>query len=198
MTITDYPLRSANLPIDPDLTNHYRFNGAFSDEEIYSITQLAPTDFTEGTAGGAVNKDYRDQLVTWISLSEQTEWIFEKVALMIEEANRQLWGFTLDGMREDFQFGRYKPGGFYGFHMDMPSKPNERGMRKVSVVVQLSSRDKFEGGDLQLLSSQTAQSMKMDRGDVVIFPSYMMHQVTPVTSGERYSLVLWAHGRSFQ
>ena len=32
------------------------------------------------------------------------------------------------------------------------------------------------------------------QGSIIVFPSYMYHQVTPVTKGNRYSLVLWALG----
>jgi PKHD-type hydroxylase len=36
------------------------------------------------------------------------------------------------------------------------------------------------------------------RGTVTMFPSYLLHRVTPVTSGERYSLTIWAHGPAFR
>lgn len=194
-----YPLQSANLPNDPDLTEFYRFNRGFSDAEIFSITQLAEgLQLQDGTAGGIVNPEYRRQKITWLSLNDDSAWIYEKVAKMIHEANSTLWGFSLDGMREDFQFGRYGEDDFYGWHLDMGSKPNERGFRKISVVVQLSPSEKFEGGEFNLLTSKDITHVQMDRGDVIIFPSYMLHQVRPISKGERYSLVLWAHGRAFQ
>ena len=40
--------------------------------------------------------------------------------------------------------------------------------------------------------------IEMNKGDIVVFPSYLMHRVTPVTRGERYSLVAWACGEQFK
>ena len=194
-----YPLKSANLPENPDLTNFYRYPSGFSDEEIYAITQLAEDrDFEPGTAGGSVNPQYRKQNITWLSYDDSSAWVYAKVAAMIEEANSTLWGFTLDGMREDFQFGRYGPGDFFDWHLDMPEAPTKNGFRKISVVIQLSDRKVFEGGDLELKFAKDPVNTRMDRGDVVVFPSYALHRVTPITQGHRYSLVLWAHGRTFQ
>lgn len=194
-----YPLQSADLPSDADLTNYMRFQGAFSDEEIYSVVELAQNrELFDGTAGGKVDHEYRNQQITWLTLDDESSWIFDKIAWMIGNANVALWGFTLDGMREDLQFGRYGEGGFFDWHLDMGSKPNERGYRKVSVIIQLSPKEKCEGGELQLMTSKDPATVPMDRGDVIVFPSYFLHRVTPITKGERFSLVLWAHGRAFQ
>ena len=36
------------------------------------------------------------------------------------------------------------------------------------------------------------------RGSIIVFPSFVWHRVKPVTSGTRYSLVVWHLGRSFK
>ncbi len=196
-----HPLQHGDIPPhQSDLTNFYRYNGAFSDEDIYAVTQLAEgSQLSPGTAGGQVNPDYRRQNITWLENHSETAWIYAKVAQMIEGAN-QLWGFNLDGMREGFQFGQYKSEekGFYDWHLDMGTGASIQSHRKISVVVQLSDRSKFTGGELQFMTGKSVINSEMNRGDVILFPSYMLHRVTPVTEGERYSLVLWAHGRRFQ
>ena len=40
--------------------------------------------------------------------------------------------------------------------------------------------------------------MRRDQGYVAVFPSYVLHEVTPVTKGTRYSLVSWVTGKSFK
>ena len=41
-------------------------------------------------------------------------------------------------------------------------------------------------------------SIDIDEGDLLFFPSYLPHEVTPVTKGVRYSLVMWFLGYPFQ
>ena len=72
--------------------------------------------------------------------------------------------------------------------------------RKLSVIVLLN--DGYEGGDV-LFQDYTAQDeTKMiypkTKGTMLVFPSFLRHAVTPVTKGERKSLVLWIHGKPFR
>ena len=70
--------------------------------------------------------------------------------------------------------------------------------RKLSVVVQLSDPEEYEGGELKLHTSYDPIIIKKERGMIVSFPSYTLHEVAPVTKGERYSLVAWVHGPAFR
>ena len=54
----------------------------------------------------------------------------------------------------------------------------------------MSDGDEYTGGDLQV----GAENATRTRGAVVVFPSFQLHRVYPVLSGERYSLVVWLHG----
>ena len=67
----------------------------------------------------------------------------------------------------------------------------------MSLTVQLSDEDDYEGGDLILNDNkEESRSYKVSRGkgSVIVFDSRTLHQVTPVTKGVRYSLVKWYHG----
>ena len=74
--------------------------------------------------------------------------------------------------------------------------------RKISITVQLSGQDEYEGGDLELFrgGSMDGPFIKAERsaGCVFLFPSYMMHRVTPVTRGTRKSFVLWLGGGHYK
>ena len=81
--------------------------------------------------------------------------------------------------------------------MDIPARQIEGLQRKVSFSVGLSE-DYYEGGDLELMISRDLQhSFKLSRGDIVAFPSFVLHRVTPVTSGLRNALVGWGLGPNF-
>jgi PKHD-type hydroxylase len=67
--------------------------------------------------------------------------------------------------------------------------------RKLSLTLLLSDPDTdFEGGELQFGHETTAESAKIKKGTLILFPSFELHQVTPVTKGVRKSIVVWILG----
>jgi len=114
------------------------------------------------------------------------------------------------------QFTKYETGQFYGWHNDAglatQYKPVSVGnrqdglaqdflnenielVRKLSFVVQLSSEDDYEGGNLQLLDEAgNSYIAPRKRGTVILFDSRTQHRVLKVTKGTRKSLVGWCVG----
>jgi len=77
-------------------------------------------------------------------------------------------------------------------------------IRKLSVTINLSTANSYEGGLLKFdygPHSKTrfhlCEEIK-EQGSMIIFPSFLHHQVTPITSGTRYSLVIWICGKPFK
>ena len=66
--------------------------------------------------------------------------------------------------------------------------------RKISIVLQLSDPEEYEGWNFELFVNRKITKLPNSKGTVILFPSYCMHRVTPITKGERKSLVLWATG----
>ena len=78
-------------------------------------------------------------------------------------------------------------------------------VRKISMTVNLNNPQDYEGGNLKFDLGPHFKGERFKvfddmrtRGSVIIFPSFMYHCVTPVTSGTRYSLVLWLLGKPWQ
>ena len=95
--------------------------------------------------------------------------------------------FQIDGV-DHLQLTKYSaPSGHYNYHIDGNgyTESNSK-VRKLSMTCLLN--DDFEGGDFNFRISEE-YSVKMEQGDVLFFPSYFPHRVTPVTKGVRYSLV---------
>ena len=67
--------------------------------------------------------------------------------------------------------------------------------RRMSIIIGLVNPDEYEGGELKLHTSEDPVLIKKQKGYLVTFPSHTLHEVTPVTKGERYSLVAWVHGK---
>lgn len=70
--------------------------------------------------------------------------------------------------------------------------------RKLSMSLQLSDPNDYEGGELLLHLSHNPTVISKQKGMMVFFPSHTLHEVTPVTKGERYSLVAWIHGSKLE
>lgn len=184
-----------------DLSNWYYFKQGFSEDEIQQIFELAGNqEFkkaeleTQSDASGQIRKSQ----IKWLDTDiPGIHWLYEKFAKMCMEANTALWQFELNGMQEQLQFGVYKgDGGHYDWHMDVG--PGMAQQRKISIVLQLSEPHAYEGGEFELFVNNEVSKLPKEKGTVILFPSYCMHRVTPVTSGERKSLVLWVSGPAFR
>ena len=57
------------------------------------------------------------------------------------------------------------------------------------MTLQLTDGSEYEGGELELYGKDV--SYALGKGNVIIFPSFMLHKVHPVTKGLRKSLVVW-------
>jgi len=78
-------------------------------------------------------------------------------------------------------------------------------VRKLSMTINLNKPGEYEGGNLKFDFGPHASGKRFHecteirpQGSIIIFPSFVYHQVTPVTKGTRYSLVLWALGKPFK
>jgi len=145
---------------------------------------------------------------------------------LIEANEKSGWKYDFD-VCEAMQFTVYKPGGFYGWHTDGGSDHNDKynfstvvetkngkkyttcmdyvgKIRKLSLTINLSDPNTYEGGNLKFDLGPHSEKRIITceeirpQGSMVVFPSYVHHTVTPVTSGVRYSLVVWALGYPFR
>ncbi len=87
---------------------------------------------------------------------------------------------------------RYAEGAYYNWHHDIDWTKQEGLQRKVSVSVQLSFRESYDGGVLQF--DEVSHEAEKRQGYGTLFPSYLRHCVTPVTRGQRYSVTGWLEG----
>lgn len=85
--------------------------------------------------------------------------------------------------------------GHYNMHHDIDWNRNDGLDRKLSVTVQLSDPNEYEGGQFEFTECESPNSKELKQmGTVLVFPSYLVHKVNPVTSGIRKSLVAWFEG----
>jgi len=191
-----------NIDRSRDMTEYYYFKNGFSHEEIDQINEMAekvaPTiaGIASGAEGSALEQT-RKSIVRWLPQSEKWEWVYERLMGMINEANDALWGFDLYSIPDAIQHTIYPAnGGHYDWHMDIG--PNELSVRKVSLTIQMSEDNEYTGGELQLLKGANPVNAPRGKGCVFIFPSYLLHRVSPVEKGTRKSMVLWVGGGHYR
>jgi len=90
-------------------------------------------------------------------------------------------------------YARYRPGMVYGEHLDDPIMGTGGVLYRsdVAVTVFLSSAEEYDGGELVVSTVAGEQQVKGAAGDAVLYPASTIHQVRPVTRGERLVAVTW-------
>jgi PKHD-type hydroxylase len=165
-------------------------------ENLISYCQNYPVEQALVGETQQSNDRIRKSSIRWIPYNAESEKLLELIRNAVIKINRDYWNLELAGYTEPLQFTHYPAGnGHYKWHMD--SGNGKLSLRKLSVVIQLSDPSTYEGGELQVQTEGRVIADK-EQGNVIFFPSYMQHRVTPVTSGERYSLVLWISGPPYR
>ncbi len=111
----------------------------------------------------------------------------------VDQANNHIFGFDINLNCVEFQIAKYDTNCHYDWHMDL-FQTKEMYARKLSVTVQLSELNDYEGGELVFSNTPTPPKELSEQGSMIIFPSFLSHSVTGVTKGTRYSLVAWYGG----
>jgi len=167
-------------------------------DEIIKEYRIDLEDAYVGLGDGNVNPKHRKSKVNWI---DNDSWIAGMMSHFVLSANKHYFNFDIDGYRKKIQFTQYNEGDFYNWHIDADIEIlSQEFTRKLSVVMCLSSKDDYEGGELEIFypASEFKDSFKLDCGDVLVFPSIIQHRVRKIKSGNRFSLVGWMGGPRFK
>jgi PKHD-type hydroxylase len=159
------------------------------------------TDWTKQEEGkvsgliGIVDKEIRASNIVWVDSMSPIGCV---ATSYIISANQQAgWDYDFSTTAK-IQIGKYEEAGHYSWHIDTDC-PNENNIqRKLSVSIQLNDPCEYEGGKLEFKNISDDNQPRMQQGSIIVFPSFLEHRVTPVTSGTRYSAVTWASGPAFR
>jgi len=192
------------LHFNTNLQQWFRFPQGFSPQEcdmiVASFKNQALVKASVGDEDhGGVDETVRRSSIFWIPKVKRYDWIYKRILDLIGKSNDEFFHFDLNEIAETLQFTKYGPGEKYDWHVD-GGGIQLQGLRKLSLVIQLSDPCDYEGGELQIGTSTDDKIEVADKnkGCTIIFPSYMRHRATEVTKGTRYSLVLWVSGPPFR
>ena len=140
------------------------------------------------------------------------DWNFSESFQFTKYNKGGFYGWHADGT--SCHYGRYKryipgvspttkDGGIPKGYTDNPGMVGK--VRKLSMTINLNKPGEYDGGNLKFDFGPHASGKRFHeveeirpQGSIIVFPSWLYHQVTPVTRGTRYSLVLWSLGEPFK
>ncbi|CAB5220690.1 Fe(II)-dependent oxygenase superfamily protein [uncultured Caudovirales phage] len=190
-----YP--SWNLAVD-EVQEWAFFENAISVTDCDEIIEYCRgLGLQDGAVFDGALKDVRKSKITFVPPTEFMIPHYQRLSAIILSLNTQFFKFDLHGFGENLQFTEYvAPSGKYDSHVD---RAYGIAIRKLSIVLQLTDEDTYEGGDLELIPQiENPHKMPRKRGTLIAFPSFQLHRVTPVTKGTRNSLVGWVNGKQFR
>lgn len=169
--------------------------GVLSKDEVQAFrAQLDQADWQSGAATAGTlarnvkqNQQLGDGTELAVSLGQHILRRLGQVPLFISA--------TLPNKIYPPKFNRYADGGTYGVHVDsavMQIPGTSQSMRSdLSATLFLSEPDEYDGGELEIEDAFGAQAVKLEAGDLVLYPSSSLHRVTPVTRGARIASFFW-------
>ena len=159
----------------------------FNQEKTDEIRErlILSNDWVDGTTsarGSSVKRNL--QLNHCDEKTSITSEVIEKI-----ENDSLINSFSFSAKIFNVLFTRTGVGMYYGPHVDHPYLPT--GRRDLSFTIFLNNPNEYEGGELILYITPETKKIKMNQGDIIIYPTKYIHEVTQVTKGERMVCVGW-------
>ena len=185
-----------SLPQKP-VTHVYEAN-FINENEVNKIRiQLQKYSLRDGYMGHGAISDYRRSKISFIPKIWEFAYLYLRIFNYVEKTNNDIFKFNLSEIIENMQYTEYDESyqGHYDWHIDLGEETSSR--RKLAIIIQLSDPCEYEGGELQIFDGGKPKTCLKTKGSIIIFPTFLLHRVTPVTKGTRRSLVLWVAGPPF-
>jgi len=189
----------------PSQLLNWEFNvaGALDDSYIQWIEQyvesnkelLTKAEVRTGT-DNPIDNDYRRSDLFFFTKLHEAEPLYQKIYDIVSEVNSHHFKYSLC-YTEPYQYSVYDSSelGFYDIHCDSQLRNTSGFIRKISFSILLNDPSEFEGGKLLFHTAKDPVEAQLEKkGDMVLFPSFIPHSVTPVTKGVRKALVGWICG----
>ena len=159
-------------------------------EQIIDIARHQPAQEATVFSSAESMQAIRSCTLRWLD----DEWLRALLWQYVEQANTRSFGVAVE-RRCEIQLVEYvaSQNAGYDWHHDVQWNGQSGLDRKLSVTVQLSESDEYEGGDFEFEELKTNTDFR-SKGTVLVFPSYLRHKIHPITSGTRRALVAWFFG----
>ena len=183
----------------------------FKDEEVKKIIEsLKPNVWRdaevyqkESETKREIDKTRRSHKLQALLPDPEDGFPLPQITYLISNINSTHWNFDIRYINfiNDFpSIFKYTLEEKFDWHFDCV--PNQA-TRKLSYSIQLSDTNDYEGGDLEFFDGDNTGKKEKNpqlrqKGNIIVFPSYLWHRITPITKGIRYAIVGWVHGPTYR
>ena len=130
-----------------------------------------------------------------IDENSEVAQVCQKIILGALERHPLFISAVLPNIAYPPMFNRYTEGMAFGAHIDGSIRIHPHDGRKlrtdVSATLFLNNPQDYDGGELQIEDLYGTHSVKLNAGDMVVYPATSLHQVTPITRGMRLASFFW-------
>ncbi len=191
----------ARPPIRPNMPSFVYGEGVYSLEEIDRINQIADAEPAKRVVVGkdlTYKPEGNRSHLRRVNPTRENHWIYQKLIDAISVLNANTYQFDITGTDEPLYHVTYEGSeqGHYAWHTDVGN--DKQAQRKLSITFQMSDPGEYEGGDLEFNGTGRVETAPKKKGQLILFPSYVLHRVTPVTKGTRRAMVAWIVGPPFR
>jgi PKHD-type hydroxylase len=176
----------------------------FTSEELKKIEEYCSSKKLNKASTVGSDSSARVSNNCFNDVDQENIWFINRINQALEHANKAFYNFDLYGY-SFFQYAEYEgsENGKYDAHTDLIFGENKPGYmidtRKLSLSLLLNESEKdFIGGEFFIHLSKNPSLHALKKGQMILFPSFMLHGVKPVLSGVRKSIVIWVEGPKFK
>lgn len=191
---------------EPELQSFSKFQ-LFDETQVDLVRQIDTTKFAAGTITyDGVERLLRNEIrvVKDGRIPEQEfPWVYDRVREKCRSENNRYFQVEIFGLLDGIRLMRYdaceenpEMNGHFGWHRDTGAGSTSR--RKLSMICGMSDPSEFEGGDLIFFLNGEVNMGKLNKGEAILFPSYLSHRVMPVTKGVRHTMVAFISGPRYK
>ncbi len=168
-------------------------------DKVIKICTETPLEYNSDTIknGNKIPNNSLNRVSKTFSYNNNLKNYFETLNKYVDISNKETYNFELDNYLEHryMEYSEDKKG--LNWHLDIgPGKYNQR---KLSYSIFANDPSEYEGGNLEvILDHDKVFNVSQEKGTIIIFPSYLLHRVTPITKGIRKVIVGFIGGKHFR
>lgn len=172
----------------------YRVLPILTPDEVAQCRKIAASaPFVDGRISNPHNSAKNNEQLHDPAAYQQSSELLKKALVRSEEFRE----FAFPVAMAPPMMTRYRPGMRYGAHADAAfiQLPGATIRSDLSCTVFLNDPKDYQGGELHVRIGDGELKFKLEPGEAIVYPSDTLHQVEPVTKGERLVAITFIQSR---
>jgi hypothetical protein len=128
--------------------------------------------------------------------NQSNAWISDRITNIVNQTNETYYHFDISELA-DLQLWTSSGNSYSDWITDIGK--GEKSTRKISIIVFLSNRNDYSGGQLsfKILDSYNIIDIPQNQGSLLLFPSYLPYKTEIISKGINYRIFTWMSGNAF-